>query len=86
MALWNGRPARQGTGNAYSLTDANGLSLYVVSGGSKIWHFRYYWFGKQQRMSLGSHPQIGLKEPGPPVVKRVDSGGSGLHRPERHFV
>lgn len=50
------------TGNAYSLSDADGLSLYVSSGGSKIWHFRYYWFGKQQRMSLGSYPQIGLKE------------------------
>lgn len=49
------------TGNPYSLTDADGLSLYVSKGGSKIWHFRYYWLGKQQRMSLGSYPQISLK-------------------------
>ncbi|WP_157969841.1 Arm DNA-binding domain-containing protein, partial [Pseudomonas huaxiensis] len=50
------------TGTAYSLTHACGLSLYVSSGGSKIWHFRYYWFGRQQCMSLGSYPQVGLKE------------------------
>lgn len=50
------------TGTAYALTDADGLSLYVSAGGSKIWHFRYCWFGRQQRMSLGSYPQVGLKE------------------------
>lgn len=50
------------TGKPYSLSDADGLSLYISSGGSKIWHFRYYWFGKQHRMSLGSYPQIGLKD------------------------
>ncbi|WP_410017302.1 Arm DNA-binding domain-containing protein [Pseudomonas sp. 20P_3.2_Bac5] len=32
------------TGTAYALTDADGLSLYVSAGGSKIWHFRYYCF------------------------------------------
>ncbi len=30
--------------------------------GGKIWHFRYYWTGKQKRMSFGSYPQIGLRD------------------------
>ena len=50
------------TANPYSLTDFDGLSLYVSKGGSKIWHFRYYWLGKQQRMSLGAYPQVSLKD------------------------
>jgi hypothetical protein len=28
----------------------------------KTWLFQYYWVGKQKRMSLGSYPQINLKE------------------------
>jgi hypothetical protein len=50
------------TGNDYSLGDTDGLALNVTSRGGKIWCFRYYWAGKQKRMSLGSYPQISLKE------------------------
>ncbi len=60
------------TGNPYSLTHADGLSLFVSKGGSKIWHFRYYLLGKQQRMSLGSYPQISLKEA---RIKREEARG-----------
>ncbi len=50
------------TGNDYTLGDSDGLTLNVTASGGKVWLFRYYWTGKQKRMSLGSYPQIGLKE------------------------
>ncbi|EDV5272581.1 DUF4102 domain-containing protein [Salmonella enterica subsp. enterica serovar Mbandaka] len=46
----------------YSIPDADGLSLVVAPTGGKSWHLRYYWFGKQKRISLGSYPEIGLRE------------------------
>jgi Arm domain-containing DNA-binding protein len=30
--------------------------------GAKSWHFRFCWEGKQPRISLDRHPQIGLKQ------------------------
>jgi hypothetical protein len=30
--------------------------------GTKSWHFRYTWLGRQKRMSLGMYPEIGLRE------------------------
>jgi integrase len=38
-----------------------GLSLYVAVNGTKSWHFRFYWLGKQQRYVLGKYPLISLK-------------------------
>jgi len=49
------------TGKDYTLTDANGLSLFVSGKGAKKWHFRFTWMGKQQRIALGSYPEIPLK-------------------------
>ncbi|MCW2478011.1 tyrosine-type recombinase/integrase [Candidatus Symbiopectobacterium sp. NZEC135] len=49
-------------GKAYTIPDDNGLSLYVTSSGGKSWHFRYYWLGKQQRLSLGTYPKVSLQE------------------------
>lgn len=46
----------------YSITDGNGLSLYVATNGTKSWHFRFSWHGKQPRMSLGTYPEISLKD------------------------
>ena len=46
----------------YSLTDGSGLSLFVATNGTKSWHFRFSWHGKQPRMSLGTYPEISLKE------------------------
>ncbi|MFV0601446.1 MAG: tyrosine-type recombinase/integrase [Brachymonas sp.] len=50
------------TGEAYTLPDIDGLSLAVSPAGSKSWHFRYYWLGKQQRMSLGNYPEVSLRD------------------------
>ena len=50
------------TGNDYTMGDTDGLALNVTARGGQIWRFRYYWAGVQKRMSLGSYPQISLKE------------------------
>ncbi|MBA4359535.1 MAG: integrase [Pseudomonas sp.] len=45
-----------------TLTDGSGLSLFIATNGTKSWHFRFSWHGKQPRMSLGTYPEITLKE------------------------
>ena len=50
------------TGKAYTLGDLDGLSLAVAPEGGKSWHYRYYWAGKQKRMSLGTYPEVSLRE------------------------
>ncbi len=50
------------TGKAYTLPDLDGLSLAVTAGGGRTWHFRYYWANKQKRMSLGTYPEVSLRE------------------------
>lgn len=50
------------TGKAYTLPDMDGLCLAVTAAGNKSWHFRYYWLGKQKRMSLGGYPQVSLRD------------------------
>ncbi len=46
----------------YSLSDTAGLSLFVAAKGTKAWHFRFSWHGQQPRISLGTYPEISLKE------------------------
>lgn len=50
------------TGKDYTLADLDGLALFVAAQGGKSWHFRYYWLGKQKRMSLGPYPAVTLRE------------------------
>lgn len=50
------------TGKSYTLRDFDGLSLAVTATGGRTWHYRYYWNGKQKRMSLGTYPEITLRE------------------------
>ncbi|ENU4118519.1 tyrosine-type recombinase/integrase [Pseudomonas aeruginosa] len=71
----------------YSLTDADGLSLFVSVKGTKAWHFRFTWKGKQFRISLGTYPELSLKEARArrdecraKVAKGVDPRGT--HRPD----
>lgn len=47
---------------AYTLADTLGLTLYVATNGVRSWHFRFTWLGKQARISLGTYPEVGLKE------------------------
>ena len=46
----------------YSIPETDGLGLVVTPTGGKSWHLRYYWLGKQKRISLGTYPEIGLRE------------------------
>jgi hypothetical protein len=50
------------TGKDYTLSDLDGLALGVYAKGGKSWLFRYYWLGKQKRMSLGTYPEVSLRE------------------------
>lgn len=50
------------TGKDYTLNDADGLVLFVTGRGAKKWHFRFTWMGKQQRVAVGSYPEMSLKE------------------------
>lgn len=47
--------------NVYTMSDGRGLSLRIEPTGAKLWHFRFYWQGKQQRISFGSFPDLDLK-------------------------
>ena len=46
----------------YTLPDFDGLALFVNTKGPKSWHFRFSWAGKQPRISLGTYPEIGLRD------------------------
>lgn len=46
----------------YTLKDYDGLFLYVAINGTKSWHFRYMWRKKEARISLGTYPEVSLKE------------------------
>ena len=50
------------TGKRYTLSDNDCLGLMVSAAGGKSWMFRYYWLGKQKRMSLGGYPALSLRE------------------------
>lgn len=55
------RQAKPGSRN-YTLKDTDGLALFMSVAGAKSWHFRFSWGGKQPRISLGTYPEISLKE------------------------
>lgn len=50
------------TGKDYTLPDYDGLTLAVSATGTRSWYFRYYWLGRQKRMSLGTYPEISVRE------------------------
>ncbi|NYT64110.1 integrase arm-type DNA-binding domain-containing protein [Alcaligenaceae bacterium] len=45
-----------------SIADFDGLYLFVPVLGRKAWHFRYYYAGKRERFSLGTYPEVSLRE------------------------
>lgn len=56
LAIENAKPRAK----PYILTDGNGLHLVVNTNGSKLWRLRYRFAGKQNMLSLGTYPVIGL--------------------------
>ncbi|MEM8280660.1 integrase arm-type DNA-binding domain-containing protein [Morganella morganii] len=55
------RAAKPGE-KAYTLTDSDGLFLYVHPNGSKYWRFRFRFGGKQHLMAFGVYPEISLAD------------------------
>ncbi len=46
----------------YKLTDGLGLFMLINPNGSKWWRIKYRIAGKEQLLSLGTYPEVGLKE------------------------
>lgn len=44
----------------YKLTDGGGMYLYIRPNGSKYWHFKYHYAGKEKRLALGVYPEVSL--------------------------
>ncbi|MCD5329921.1 tyrosine-type recombinase/integrase [Chromobacterium piscinae] len=44
------------------LTDAQGLTLWVMPNGSKYWRLKYRFLGKEKLLALGVYPEVSLKE------------------------
>ncbi|AYN22635.1 DUF4102 domain-containing protein [Alcaligenes aquatilis] len=45
-----------------NLLDGDGLSLFVPVKGRKAWHLRYTFAGRERRISLGTYPEVSLRE------------------------
>jgi integrase len=50
------------THKPYKLVDGRGLSLLVAPSGGKLWRLRFRHHGRESMVSLGSYPDVNLKE------------------------
>ncbi|MBR8283912.1 tyrosine-type recombinase/integrase [Burkholderia vietnamiensis] len=57
-AIKNAKPREK----SYRLRDGGGLYLEVMPIGSKLWRWKYYFDGKEKRLSFGKYPDVGLKD------------------------
>lgn len=46
----------------FKVADSKGLYLLVQPSGSLLWRFRYRVLGVERKLSLGSFPEVSLKE------------------------
>jgi hypothetical protein len=46
----------------YKLHDGKGLFAIIRPTGGKLWRFKYRYQGKEQQLSLGTYPEVSLKE------------------------
>lgn len=46
----------------YKLFDGGGLFLLITPSGSKLWHLKYRFAGKEKKLALGAYPTITLAE------------------------
>ncbi len=47
---------------AHKLSDGDGLVLLIQPNGSKWWRYRYRFNGKEKMLSIGTYPEVTLKE------------------------
>ena len=52
----------KGKSAPYKLYDDGGLLIIISPAGSKLWRLKYRFHGKEQQLSLGIYPTVGLKE------------------------
>ena len=57
-AIRNAKPAPK----QYKMTDGSGLFLLVTPKGGKWWRFKYRFGGKEKQLSLGTYPDVSLKD------------------------
>ncbi|WP_219929582.1 tyrosine-type recombinase/integrase [Achromobacter pulmonis] len=50
------------TDKARAILDGEGLSLFIPPKGRKAWHFRFTFAGREKRISLGTYPEVSLRE------------------------
>jgi len=50
------------TDKLQKLFDGNGLFLFVASGGTKSWRWKYRFQGREKLLTFGVYPQLSLKE------------------------
>jgi integrase len=55
-------PKGVATTKPYKMGDAGGLYLEVAPAGGKWWRLKYRFGGKEKRISLGTYPDVGLKD------------------------
>ena len=57
-ALQNAKP----TEKPYKIYDVDGLFMQVMPAGGKWWRFKYRFEGKEKLLSLGTYPEVSLKQ------------------------
>jgi hypothetical protein len=58
MAARNARPKAK----PFKLYDEDGLYLFISPAGGKYWRVKYRWQSAEKTLSVGSYPEITLKE------------------------
>ncbi len=58
VSIRNAKPAEK----PYKMFDERGLYLEVAPSGGKWWRFKYRFEGKEKRISLGTYPDVTLKD------------------------
>ena len=46
----------------YKMGDSSGLFLLVQPSGEKLWRMKYRVDGREKKLGLGTHPEVGLAE------------------------
>ena len=46
----------------YTVTDRDGLYIEVLTSGSMVWRYKYYFQSKREKLTIGKYPAIGLAQ------------------------
>jgi integrase len=46
----------------YTVTDRDGLYIEVLTSGSMVWRYKYYFLRKREKLTIGKYPAIGLAD------------------------